>query len=99
MKATFQAIALTSTNQRKATLKAKKAHESLLDRSLVCWSVLKTLHSQYKVKMFPFALLFLTNLHLFTMLHPDYVNTCEDVRQIFRFCFICGRLQAFESKQ
>lgn len=42
MKATFQPIALTSTNQRKATLKAKKAHESLLDRSLDCWSVLKT---------------------------------------------------------
>lgn len=42
MKATFQAIALTSTNQRKATLKAKKAHESLLDRSFDCWSVLQT---------------------------------------------------------
>lgn len=35
MKATFQVIALTSTNQRKA------APESLLDRSLDCWSVLK----------------------------------------------------------
>lgn len=42
MKATFQAIALTSTKQRKATLKAKKAHESLLDCSLDCLSVLKT---------------------------------------------------------
>lgn len=61
--------------------------------------IAKTLHSQYKVKMFPFALLFLTNLHLITMLYPDYMNTCEDVYQIFRFYFICGSLEAFEAKQ